>query len=607
MLLNALAEHARRNSQDLPPPYHRRRSVRWMISLTSQGHVATPRVPIHDLAGAENPRGQLRATPFVMRTSGIAPALVVDTAEYVLGTAKEDTDKSSAAAGQRHAAYRALLRDWRDAHPEEPMAQAVVSFFDHERHRELDNDQIQASDLVALQVDDQWVHEAPAAAAYWVEVVTRRKSPDARTALCLVCGQEALLVQTMPEAVPSSLIPVAEGRGNEVQIVSINKPAQGRGGEIQLDNTPICGQCAGQATNALTALLSDERHRERAADSVMTWWSREPAEDADVWDVVVQASPQAVKNLRRSVEEPSKRPNRHSDVDADFYALTVSANRSRLVVRDWLETTLPQLRHHLVSWCDDHEVFDPWAGTSGQRRTIALWRLALALSRYDGETKRYISKTEPRHAKPRLLQAALAATSPPQQYLSRLLQRISAEHHVDPARMALIRLLLTRSLRPGEESVMPELDPDSIHPAYLWGRAFAVCASIQREALGDVNAGIEDRFFRVAMTRPRSVYPALIDKSKKHLRKLQRDRKTGAAKALEERLAEVLDQVGPTPLPAAMATPEQGRFIAGFYHQRAEDIRNSRARKAAKNEGGTNDDPPNNGNDDDDPSEGPTR
>ncbi|RCV52032.1 type I-C CRISPR-associated protein Cas8c/Csd1, partial [Marinitenerispora sediminis] len=393
MLLTALVDYARRRQDDLPPAYHRVRGVRRMISLNSAGEITNARTPIHELGGADSPTGTPRPTPLAVRTSGIAPALVVDTAEYVLGVAKDDSVKSATAAVNRHAAYRKLLDEWSDAHPDDPTVQAVATFFSSGRYRALPTDELQASEIVSFQVDGQWIDTHPAAQSFWSDVVIRRKNPKATTGICLVCGQRALLVTTMPESVRSTLIPVADGRGNEVQVVSINKPAQGRGGQIQLGNTPVCGQCAARATGALTLLLSDERHHTRAADSVMTWWTRRSTSE-DMWDALWEPTPQVVKNLRASVDRPRHRPAPHDDNDDAFYALTLSANRSRLVVRDWIETTIPDLRRRLVRWFDDHEVLNPWNGPAGELEAQPLWRLALALARYDDQAGRYVAKDD---------------------------------------------------------------------------------------------------------------------------------------------------------------------------------------------------------------------
>ena len=69
MLLTRLAEHAAHRS-DLPPPYYRNRTIRWVINIRPDGTPAAPE--LQDQAGPDQPAGQ----PLPARTStgpGSAP------------------------------------------------------------------------------------------------------------------------------------------------------------------------------------------------------------------------------------------------------------------------------------------------------------------------------------------------------------------------------------------------------------------------------------------------------------------------------------------------------------------------------------------------------
>ena len=124
-------------------------------------------------------------------------------------------------------------------------------------------------------VAGEWAHLRASAIAFWASVVRERKSQSAGDGICLVCGQQAPLLDTIPETVKSGAIPAGSGRGRDAQLVSVNKPAQGRGGKLQLASAPVCDRCGSAAMSALNALLADEAHRHRTADSVLTWWLRD--------------------------------------------------------------------------------------------------------------------------------------------------------------------------------------------------------------------------------------------------------------------------------------------------------------------------------------------
>ena len=102
-------------------------------------------------------------------------------------------------------------------------------------------------------------------------------------------------------------------------------------------------------------------------------------------------------------------------------------------------------------------------------------------------------------------------------------------------------------------------------PAYLLGRLFAVLEKAQQEAIGDVNASIKDRYFTSACATPSSVFPVLLRLSQHHISKA----KYGYVN--DRRIQDILDllDISTNPIPARLSLDEQGIFILGYYHQRA--------------------------------------
>jgi len=130
------------------------------------------------------------------------------------------------------------------------------------------------------------------------------------------------------------------------------------------------------------------------------------------------------------------------------------------------------------------------------------------------------------------------------------------------------------------------LDPALDHPAYLCGRLLAVYDGLQYAAQGEVNVTVADRCYTLASTHPRLAFPKLANLSRKHLRKLRRD-KPGAAFAIDcqiQTLHELLAAKG-AKYPSALDLEEQGRFAIGFHHQRAERARAIASKKEADAKG----------------------
>jgi len=101
------------------------------------------------------------------------------------------------------------------------------------------------------------------------------------------------------------------------------------------------------------------------------------------------------------------------------------------------------------------------------------------------------------------------------------------------------------------------------HPAYVLGRLFAWLEKAQREAIGDVNASIKDRYFTSACATPASVFPILLRLSHHHTAKAE------YGNILDRRIQEMLDLLPAGPFPARLTLDDQGLFILGYYHQHA--------------------------------------
>jgi CRISPR-associated protein Csd1 len=575
MLLTRLAEHAAQRS-DLPPSYYRPRTIRWVINITSAGTPAAPE--LQDQAGRNQPAGQPMPAPYVYRSGQRPPAaLLVDTLQYVLSLHPADARYGEAETERRHRDYAALLARWRDGAPGDEVARAVAAFFGAGHHLGLTvPGDAKPTDLVAIMVAGEWAHLRESAISFWTSIVRERKSSAAGAGICLVCGQQAPLLDTIPEAVKSGAIPAGSGRVRDAQLVSVNKPAQGRGGKIQLASIPVCDRCGSAAMSALNALLADEPHRYRSADSVLVWWLREPA-DFNPLAWLNQPEPQQVTKLIEELDHPHPDPA-VGGVDTNaFYAVTLSANQSRVVVRDWLEVPLPQIQASIGRWFADHQITDL---RSDGPQVVPLWLLARSAGRWATENgqQRYLTRTMPVGCERHLLLAALRGTRPPGYLLPRLLQRIRADGHIDIARAALLRLILARTPHVPKETCMPGLNPDAPYPAYQCGRMFAVLEQIQRAALGEINTTIADKFLPAATTTPRAILVMLNKNASGHLRRLRRA-KPRAYRALNNSLDEVLGHLGAdTSIPAVLDTAGQAQFILGYHHQRAADIAAARAR-----------------------------
>jgi CRISPR-associated protein Csd1 len=116
---------------------------------------------------------------------------------------------------------------------------------------------------------------------------------------------------------------------------------------------------------------------------------------------------------------------------------------------------------------------------------------------------------------------------------------------------------------PFQEVLQMSLNQSYTHPAYVLGRLFAVLEKVQREAIGDVNASIKDRYFTSACATPASVFPTLMRMSQHWTAKAT------YGYASDRRIQDLLDLLEAKPFPNRFTLDEQGIFVLGYYHQRA--------------------------------------
>jgi CRISPR-associated protein Csd1 len=143
----------------------------------------------------------------------------------------------------------------------------------------------------------------------------------------------------------------------------------------------------------------------------------------------------------------------------------------------------------------------------------------------------------------------------------------------EPVRTARMGLIKAYFVRKGDTHMTAYLNPEHPEPAYHCGRLLAVLASLQRAALGDVGAGVVQRYYAAASQTPGLILGRLVTNARNHLGKLE----AGLAWWYEERIADVMSRLGDR-APRILDLEGQGLFALGYYQQLA-DLRPSRKGK----------------------------
>ncbi len=562
MILQRLVEFDQKFGEGLPTGYQRLQ-VHYVLQLDDQGKLKAV-VPVMEQQGKKTV-GLLRPAPNLKR-QGILPGavLLVDDARYVLARGAEGDSKDYRPYRER---YLELARSCADNSGDRRIRKAVefLQGLDPQDPRFKD---IQSNHRLDIEVGGQRIADLPEVQQFWAKHVREKTAAKggAARAQCLVTGEDCEPVRIFAEkvlGVPNT----NQGRGD---LISFNAESFCSFGLEQSLNSPISPDASEGITRALNKLLATEKNRIRVGPVVYVAWARESTE-FDFWKSLEEPQPEHIAQLVQSATKGGRTADPKA---ADFFVLSLSGSNSRIVVRDYHETTLENVKANLAKWFQRLQI----VGTDGQpARATGVYRLAASLYRD-------ANKEMPAHVPTALLSAALTGRPIPEYILGLAVKRnlamqgpyieFSRQRYLSVERLALIKAVLEQK----EKADMSALNPNHPDPAYHCGRLLAVLEQIQWSALGDVNSTIVDRYYGAACTSPGTILGNLVNDAQPHLAKMRKDRGDGWA---QTKLAEVLEAIGDE-FPKTLPLSRQGLFALGFYHQKAHDRAASIEAKAAK-------------------------
>ncbi len=561
MLLQRLCEYA--DVIGLPPPMYQKVAIRYSIRLDQDGN----RPQLIDCATQTNKRGIELPAPDCMRSSADRPILFADHAEYTLGIPRKNSTAES--AHRRHSLYLELVKECVLA-VRDPTVVAVLRFlatFNAQSPGFTLSEDFDPTAKITFEVSvgPQMIRpiDLPAVQQFWAQ----KMAPGDTSQLmqCLVCGEERPPVARLPIKIRS----IPGGQPSGMALISANASAFESFGLEKSRIAPTCEACGQRFGTALNTLLEQPDTRVTISSLVYVFWTRQQL-PFQFGSIVSRAEPASVQRFLTAAWR-----SKETQIDlAPFYAAALSASNARIVVRDWIETTLGSAQAHLRRYFQLQHIVD----TAGVPRWFPLWQLANATI-----SKKSKEKPGPQVGKA-LLHLALSGGPLPRWLLYQVVRSIRADREVQPSQAAVIKMVLlsredlswighsipfdaTPNTREREND-MVELDLTCNDAAYLCGRLLAELAEIQYQALGDISSSIIDRYYGTASSAPASVFGRLLRGAQPHMAVLNRDKK-GAYFRLDEQLQEILSHFEEKKFPATLDLMAQGRFALGFYQQRA--------------------------------------
>ena len=561
MILRRLVEYAERLEADghLTPVMYAAVPVRWQISLRDNGELEGDFLP---LGGdrKDNQRGNSMVVPNVVRAAGIKPKLLVDNGEYVLGVGRPGSDAGKVA--ERHRQFVDLVQRCADETGDESV-RTVAEFlnrWDGGEFRDGMPGEFDPQDNVAFRAGGVFPADQNGVKAFWARSTLGEGAPEM---MCLVTGETGPVEQRLPVKVKG--LTRIGGQASGTSLISANaEPFESYGLKNSL-TSPISRDAGERFGKALNHLLSDEKSRLFVGPSAYVFWTREET-GFDFASFLSRPEPEDVKLLLRSPVSGRERLGVGAD---EFYALALSASGGRAVVRDWLETTVPDAQENLKRWFRAQRVVN-----SRGEAAEPLGLFPLAAGAYRDANKEMTPQVPAA-----LVRAAIKGGRVPEDLLARAVRRNRADGDVSRQRAALMKLVLIYGGVLMAET-LEELNPRVADSAYHCGRLLAQLEELQKAAIPGVKATIVDRYYGAASSTPASVFGTLMRNHNAHVGKIRKER-PGYGVVIQDRIGEIAEKIGPD-FPTTLTMRRQAVFALGFYHQRAHNRAEARAAREAR-------------------------
>lgn len=499
--------------------------------------------------------------------AGINPGLLWDNQTYLLGRQPEDKADGFGlsrfeAFRQRHLELESTIKD--------PSFSAVCRFLEQwnsERITEFPilNDLGTGFGIFQLQGEKKAVHESSAVQEWWL--LSQAAEVPGDLGQCLLTGEELPIARLHPK-----IKGVTGAQAAGASIVSFNANAYESYGKAQSYNAPVSEAAAFRYGTALNSILTgpkSQKHRIRIGDTTTVFWTEKPSIVEDCFANIFAGGSQATEEVQdetkrgqlQRVLEAIRSGGKYQELgesgDTQFHILGLAPNAARISIRFYHRSTVADLLAKLHDHQRCLEIVRQFTEQTGSRfpdpEFPALWQIIRETARAADEIPPLLGGA--------LARAIIEGTPYPEGLFSAIIRRIHADRTINYLRAATLKAVLTRNHK---LDIPIMLDTENIDPAYLLGRLFAALEKTQEDALGNVNAGIRDRFYSAASSTPASVFPRLLRTYQHHLSKLN-----GGAKVNRERMVqEIVASVDASGFPNQFALKKQGIFAIGYYHQR---------------------------------------
>lgn len=531
----------------------------------------------------------------VKKTSGITSNFLCDNANYVLGISKNDEENQEFSRNRFDAFREYNLKILSQA--SSVAARAVILFlgtYDPKKIEEYPPIVQNKEELLSGGNLTFWVDGVDALKDSEIRRVWEQSRSNEETIQmqCLVSGNIAPVARLHP-----NIQGVRDAKTTGASLVGFNKSAYESFGRTKGQglNSPISQQIASGYGVALNYLLSSQNPNRKIflGDTTVVYWAESsnnkyanafaallnPAfenelaesDQTDLKDAEIMLANVAGKVAQAHAIDLTAL-QKELDPNTRFFVLGLAPNAARLSVRFYLTDAFGEFVNQIMLHYEDLKIEKEY---ENQLDFISPYRiLAECVSpkvrRRDEEVKSTWGLMGGA-----LMRSILTGMPYPEGLYAAIINRIRHDSDDDKngqkinyIRAAFIKAHLLRKYRrqaehPFMEALQMSLNESYTNPAYVLGRLFAVLEKVQREAIGEMNASIKDRYFTSACATPASVFPTLMRLSQHWISKAEYGHIT------DRKIQELMVLLPAEPFPARLTLDDQGVFILGYYHQRA--------------------------------------
>ncbi|CEE02658.1 type I-C CRISPR-associated protein Cas8c/Csd1 [Caldifermentibacillus hisashii] len=530
MYMHRLVEFAEQHANDLPPVGYARRSYQWFVVITHDDRF--------EFIQAE--RGEQRVIPNRSRASGVSPILLTDKAEYVFQLPKNPTNAKRAA--ECHLAYLKLLKECCEATRNE-VVQKIVQILEKKNWQLPDG--MKSTDVILFRTEaGEFPHEDNKVKKFWGDFLFNSSSKKENNSVCFICGRSA-------PAVKRHTIEFSLGK-ERTKLISANESAYFSYGLENSEIAPTCFECEqkyGQALSYLLRKYTNKKqhggpHMMEISNVTYVYWTRQnDPETTSMFTFLSDPDPDAVRSILSS---PFKRAENHGSLDR-ICILALSANKARMVVRDYAEPPVWKVKNQIRQFFDAQQIV-------GAPKPASIYLLAACMYR-DG--RKEMQKEDVQD----WMNWAIYGKRLSGRIIAKMVKRIQARGGMAWIHAAAIKSWLISQKK---EEWTVDLDQARITPPYLCGRLFAVLEAVQYEAVKG-NDTIASRFYAAASSTPRTIFGLLMRNSKWHLSKISKENK-GYEVRYQQRIQLITGQL--KEFPAVLDLQGQAEFALGYYHER---------------------------------------